>query len=716
MRDLASVGTYIQERRRNLSFLAVAVIVAVAVGIAILASYILNLTVSKEAFTTNWFEGFAFGDWVNSFEDFLRSYFRWLTRGISGGIEFSLDKVETLLFWLPWPVVLLAVVLPALKFAGLRLALFCVGAVTFWGVVDMWDSAMKTLALMGVSVFFSVIIGVSLGIIAARSDTIEAIIRPVLDAMQTMPGFVYLIPAILFFGIGGPPAVAATVIYALPPAVRLTNLGIRQVSPEAVEAARSFGSTPLQTLVKVQLPLATPSIMMGINQTVMMALGLVVIAALIGAAGLGYEVWQALRHINVGWSFEGGLAIVFMAVMFDRIGYAMSSQNAETVSQQQEQDFKLLPNRLERFEFARAFERGLSAIYDFFYGISQLVATGIATVVSRIVQVSTKSEATEEIPSFFKRHSFLVTGVAIILILLIVDGLIVSFSEFPSSWRYTLRGPIDSALDWLKVNGAFVAFTTWIRATVFIWLLDPLSSFLEWLPLPVFISSIALIAWAVAGRRVAALSVIGLLFIVSVGLWNVGMDTLTLVLVSVFLCAIIGIPLGILASRNDTFEGLLRPILDAMQTMPAFVYLVPVVMFFGGNVVSGVIATVIYAVPPTIRLTNLGIRQVSPEVIEAARSYGSTSLQTLVKVQMPLALPSIMMGINQAVMMALAMVAIVPLIGAAGLGLEVFRSISLVDTGRGFEAGLSIVFMAVIMDRITQAWSKKRQEALNPAM
>jgi glycine betaine/proline transport system permease protein len=187
------------------------------------------------------------------------------------------------------------------------------------------------------------------------------------------------------------------------------------------------------------------------------------------------------------------------------------------------------------------------------------------------------------------------------------------------------------------------------------------------------------------------------------------MFTLASILVSVFLCFLLGVPLGILAACSNAFEAFLRPILDAMQTMPPFVYLVPVLMFFGGNVVSAVIATVIYAVPPVIRLTTLGIRGVPPEAVESARSFGSTFMQTLVKVRLPLALPSIMMGINQAVMMALAMTVITPLIGGGGLGQEVFTALARVNTGLGLEAGLSIVFLAIVLDRLTQAWSQKRR-------
>ena len=502
----------------------------------------------------------------------------------------------------------------------------------------------------------------------------------------------------------------ATIIYALPPAVRLTSLGIRQVDPEIVEAARSFGSTGFQLLVKVKLPLALPSIMMGINQSVMMALALVVLATFIGAAGLGYEVWQALRHLNIGWSLEGGLSIVFMAIIFDRISYAMSDEGkAQAV--QFAGAFRLLPRRFEGQGWAEAIEKGVDAIAVWIGAASRYVAAAIAGLAGLVLRPMGKDLA-DSVRSIVNRHVFFVTGSLILVATYLFDSYVVSYGSFPSSWQFSIRGPADAALDWLVVNQAFIALTTWIRGAVFLWLLDPLADFLVALPWWYTIGLVAAMVWLSAGRWLALMSVIALMFIGAVDLWPIAMFTLASILVSVFLCFLMGVPLGILAACSNWFDAFLRPILDAMQTMPAFVYLVPVLMFFGGNVVSAVIATVIYAVPPVIRLTTLGIRGVPPEAVESAESFGSTFMQTLVKVRLPLALPSIMMGINQAVMMALAMTVITPLIGGGGLGEEVFTALAVVNTGLGLEAGLSIVFLAIVLDRLTQAWSKKQQEAL----
>jgi glycine betaine/proline transport system permease protein len=214
------------------------------------------------------------------------------------------------------------------------------------------------------------------------------------------------------------------------------------------------------------------------------------------------------------------------------------------------------------------------------------------------------------------------------------------------------------------------------------------------------------VAWRFAGYKVALVALFGMLFIGVIGLWDQSMTTLAIVITAVVVSILIGIPLGILAAKFDRFENMIRPILDGMQTMPSFVYLIPAVFFFGLGDVPAVVATFIYAVPPCIRLTNLGIRQVPKEIVEAGRAFGSTGMQILLKIQLPLARPSIMAGVNQTVMMALAMVVIASMIGATGLGIEVLRGIERLDVGRGFLAGTGIVILAIVIDRISQSFGK----------
>ncbi|MDG2237857.1 MAG: ABC transporter permease subunit [Arenicellales bacterium] len=677
--------------------------------LVIVASIILaHLTPDDQKFPQPIIDAFPFADWINAGQDWLRQHYRQATRAFAAHLGDVIEAVEMFLILAPWHLIVLGIGLIALGIGGLRLGLVCVASTMVWASFDMWDPAMETLALMFVSVLIASTFGVVLGVLASQSDRFEAGIRPVLDTMQALPGFVYLLPAIFFFGIGAPPAVIAIVIYALPPAARLTNLGIRQVSVETIEAARSFGSTPRQLLFKVKLPLALPSIAMGINQTIMMALGLVVLATFIGAGGLGYEVWVGLRRLRFGQGLEAGIAILLMAIMFDRITTAISARQSGIGFNS---GFKLLPQRFQRQPVAEAIEAGLTRVYILFGYLSNacsvIVGGGIG-IIARLVSRSLSAKLYEIV----RRHSFFVTSAVVLVVAYLFDVYVASVGSYPSTWEFSIRKPADAALEALTTSVGFIGMTTWIRGFVFSWMLDPLADFLVALPWWYLISLLSIGVWIFCNRSTAIVCMIGLLFIGATGLWTIGMFSMAQILVSLVLCFLIGVPLGVLAAVSDTCEAIIRPILDAMQTLPAFVYLIPVLMFFGGNVVSAVIAIMIYALPPIIRLTNLGIREVPAEAVEAATSFGSTFSQNLFKVKIPLALPSIMMGVNQAVILGLAMLIVTPLIGGGGLGREVFVGLSQSDTGMSMQGGLSIVFLAVVLDRLTQALSARQQEAL----
>ncbi len=266
---------------------------------------------------------------------------------------------------------------------------------------------------------------------------------------------------------------------------------------------------------------------------------------------------------------------------------------------------------------------------------------------------------------------------------------------------------IEFAVNWLVSN--YREFFQTIKLPIE-YLLNGINGFLQWIPAVVILVAVAIIAWKAAGWKVAVFSFLSLLFIGFLGLWPETMTTLAMVLSAVIVCVIIGVPLGILSSRSDNFEAGLRPVLDAMQTTPAFVYLVPVVMLFSIGTVAGVIATIIFSMPPIIRLTNLGIRQVHPELIEATYSFGATKRQVLWRVQIPLALKTIMAGLNQTIMLSLSMVVIASLIGAGGLGVPVFEGLNSLQVGLAGIGGLSIVLMAMVLDRITQALGSTKDQ------
>ncbi len=283
------------------------------------------------------------------------------------------------------------------------------------------------------------------------------------------------------------------------------------------------------------------------------------------------------------------------------------------------------------------------------------------------------------------------------------------FLQFPFDWGRDFGLQIDNLVDWAteSFSGFFQSFKN-----VILIFLTSIKTGLLWIPWPALIGAIIILSIKIAGVRIAIFSFISLVFMGFMGLWTSTVETISLVIVTVSLSMFVGVPFGLLAGRSNRVDRLLRPILDGMQTMPSYVYLVPAIAFFSVGDVPAVIATVIYAVPPVIRLTNLGIRQVSHDTVEAARSMGATSLQVLFKVQIPLALPTIMAGVNQTTLLALSMVVIAALVGAGGLGEDVFRALGRIEPGNAFIAGTGIVFLAIIVDRITQAYSKKRQVPL----
>ncbi len=268
------------------------------------------------------------GEWINLAVEWLTINLEPFFDVITIGIREPLVGIEHGLWWLPWWAVIVILAGVAWRFAGRRIAVIALVGMFFIGVMGLWDQTMTTLAIIITSVVVSLLVGIPLGIAAAKSDRFEAMIRPVLDGMQTMPSFVYLIPAVFFFGLGKVPAVVATFIYAVPPCIRLTNLGIRQVSKDLVEAGQAFGCTGVQLLLKIQLPLARPSIMAGVNQTIMMALAMVVIASMIGASGLGLEVLRGIQRLDVGRGFLAGFAIVIVAILIDRISQSLGKANS----------------------------------------------------------------------------------------------------------------------------------------------------------------------------------------------------------------------------------------------------------------------------------------------------------------------------------------------------------------------------------------------------
>ncbi len=581
----------------------------------------------------------------------------WVFKGILTPIASAIRSFNDAVLWilrsLRWPGVLAFVGLVGYRTAGWRAAITGIVALGACGVLGFWDDTLITVALMLVSVVIALVIGVPLGVWSGLSSRAERAMRAILDTAQVMPAFVYLLPLVIAFGIKIPPAVIATVIFAVPPAVRLTSLGIRSVSNTTVEVGQSFGCTGRQLLVKVRLPMARRAILLGINQVIMMAFGVVVICALVGTGGLGQDVLNGLQSVNVGKAFAPGLALVFAAITIDRITTNDGSKRGGA-------------------------------------GRNRAVKYPLATMATK--------------------HYALAT-IAVVIAVAVVAKL-VGAHDFPTSWSIGVAKPVNTATNWVNehfrhgvpVVGGTASFSDFLTLHV----LNPTRNVFQgaawWLVVAI---AVAVGSFSGSARRRWRLGFLcGACFvgIAALHVWELAMDTLSQVFVAIAISFLLALPIGILAGRSDRVERLLRPLLDTAQVMPAFVYLVPVIFLFNVGRVPGVIASVIYAIPPAIRLISLGLRQVPLAPREAATSFGATPGQELVKVQLPLAARSIMLAVNQTIIMVLSMVVVAALIGAGGLGLETVYGLRKGEIGRGVAGGLAIVLLAIALDRVTQAW------------
>lgn len=576
-------------------------------------------------------------EWIDRVNDWAVANRRthWLFVGVlrplALAVASGLAEVNAWLDLLGWPGVALVVGTVAVLAAGWRVAVVALAALAAIGLLGQWDEAMRTLSQMTVAVGASLAIGIPLGVLAGRLPAVGRALRPVLDAMQTTPVYVYLLPIVLLFGIGDPAAIVATMIYAIPPAVRLTALGIRSVPDESLEVGVSVGTTGGQLLRTVQLPQALPSIRVGINQTIMMALAMVVIVALIGGTGLGLEVTRGLQTQDVGRALDAGLAIVLIAVILDRITFGAG----------------LRRNRARPPRWAWP------------AGVAGALAVGLAL------------------------------------------GGLPAAAQVPLAGALSVADPANQAADW-----ALRELTTYTRPLsdiVLIYALNPLRDLLQWLPWWVVAGAAALAAWRTTSGRLAFYAVAAFAVVGAMGAWDDAMNTASQVAVTTVITIALALPVGVAAGLSDRVETALRPVLDTMQTLPAFVYLVPAVFLFQIGRVPGIVASLIYALPPAVRLTSAGIRQVPAETLEAARSQGATRWQLLRTVQLPLARPSILMGVNQTTMMVLASIIIAGLIGAGGLGIEAVNGLTRGEIGRGMEAGLAIVLLGILLDRVTQS-------------
>ncbi|MEZ5782881.1 MAG: ABC transporter permease subunit [Rhizobiaceae bacterium] len=532
---------------------------------------------------------------------------------------------------------------------GRRLAIVVAACFGFLAVFGQWSSAMVTLASILVAVPIGVVGGLLLGIASYRWKRFERAITPALDLMQTIPVFAYLVPILVLFGFGPTAAIVATVIYAMPPMTRITTLALRGVPSEVRDLGRMIGCTRRQMTWRVMVPSAQESLMVGVNQVIMLSLNMVIIASMIGAGGLGFDVLAALRRLQIGAGLEAGFAIVALAIALDRLSQAY----AWKVSQ-------------PRAETSRT--------------------------------------------SFAARNPYTLAALALVVVSGVLGLIMPSFQNYPETLTLSTGSFWDEIVKWININ--FFDTLEAIKNAVLLNILIPFKRFLGDLPWLGVTGILAFAGWRLGGWRLALL--IGALaaLIAATGQWEKAMITVYLCGISVIFATLIGVPVGIIAAERERLWRGVQVVIDTLQTLPSFVYLMPVVMLFRVGDFTAMIAVVAYSVVPAIRYTVLGIRRVDPKLIEAGRAMGCTPWQLLTKIKLKLALPEILLGINQTIMFALSMLVITALVGTRDLGQEVYIALTKADTGRGIVAGLAVAFIAIIADRLISAGAQRTRKRL----
>ncbi|NEE13270.1 ABC transporter permease subunit [Streptomyces sp. SID7499] len=583
-------------------------------------------------------------DWIIDNRD-SHPLFLYFFGHVSNVVVIGVRAVYLTLLAVGWAGVTALGALVAWRVAGVKLALGTGAAFLACGLLGMWVPTMQTLALMVVAVLASVVVGVVLGLAAGLSDRMDRVLRPVLDTMQVLPAFAYLLPVVLVFGIGVPAAVLATVVYAAPPMARLTSLGLRGADKEVLEAVESLGSTARQRLLTARIPLARKELLLGLNQTIMMALSMAVIAAVIGAGGLGDRVYQALASVDVGAALAAGIPIVLLAVVLDRV-------------------------------------------------------TGAAG----------EKLGAEPEPHSGRGWLYALAGVVVVA----VAGRLAGRLDWPDSWVVGIAEPVNRAVDWMTAHlysGVPVVGGTADWAGHFTtWVLDPMRDGLQALPWWAVLLIVAALAWVIGTWRTALTAVLAMAAIGALGVWKPSLDTLSQVLAAVAVTLVVGFAVGIAAARSDRLERALRPVLDVFQTMPQFVYLIPVVALFGVGRAPAVAAAIVYALPAVVRITTQGLRQVDPAALEAAGSLGATSWQQLKQVQLPLARPALLLAVNQGLVLVLAVVVIGGLVGGGALGYDVVFGLAQGDLATGLVAGGAIVCLGLMLDRVTQPTERRTKK------
>ncbi|EAP76085.1 ABC transporter permease [Roseovarius nubinhibens] len=630
--------------------------------------------------------------WVGQGMEWLLGLMKPAMRLVSAGLGVVMEAVNWLFNALPWPVLIGLVTGFGWWAGGLRLAALGGIGMSLVLASGYWTESMNTLSLVAVSVPLALIAGGAVGILAYEFPRIKGLVQGIMDVMQTVPTFAYLTPLLLLFGFGPVVGLIASAIYAAPPMARNVLLGLERVESDIKEAAIMSGGTRLQQLFLIEIPAAKTQIMVGVNQCLMAALSMVIIAAVIGGfEDIGWEVLLTMRKAQLGPSLLAGMVIVVFAVIIDR----MSLHLAMT---RERHDLRIAGAIAGVGVVVAILLWGRAAPGE--VAVMEPAKQWLDTTLSRVL---TRNAGTlDAIKNGAMFYGLLPVRIGL-------DGAVLPFT-----WGFQWTAAMSAwFLGAAALAGLALGLAGRITAgLVLLILAGVLETGVSELPWPFLLVAVAAIGWTAGGWRLAALTTGLMVLVLFSGLWQKALLSLYLAGVSVFACAVMGGLIGLASAASPMVWRVVRPICDMLQTIPLFVFLIPVLMFFQIGEFSAFLAICMYAIVPMIRYTRQGLVSTPDELIEAAISSGATSWQVMREVRAPYAAPTILLGLNQTILYAFAMLVIAALVGTTGLGQSIFLALGQADVGLGIVSGAAMAILALVADRLVQGFATKRRAAL----
>lgn len=670
---------------------AALMLLLVLVIIAVLSPWLPWLTTWPESLTL------PVTTWIGQSVEVVVGVFKPLARGLALGLGYLMSASNAVLTQTPWLAVMITIVALGAWAGGPKLTILALVGLGFVLASGYWIESMNTLALVAVSVPLALTMGMAIGLLASEIAWLRRTVEVVLDVMQTVPTFAYLTPLLILFGFGPVVGLIASAVYAAPPMARNVLLGLDRVDSEVREAGIMAGTTRFQQLLYVELPAASAQIMVGVNQCIMAALSMAIIAAVIGGFNdISWEILLTMRKAQFGQSLIAGLVIVIFAVLMDRISGAL----ADTTQQ-------------ERHGRTIAITAAIGIV------IAVLISPWLPAPGSLGVMAPLSDEIDSALGTFTATYGTtfdVIKNNAMFFVLLPIRiGL--DDAVLPFTWGFSWTAAMSYGM--AAVTALLALFLIWrgrmVAAVSIVCVLGILHSGLTQVPWLAVIAVVAAVGWAAGGRSLALFAALALTAILLAGLWERAMLSLYLTGVAVIACALIGGALGTLAAFSPLAWRILRPIADMLQTIPLFVFLIPVLMLFQIGEFTAFIAICLYAIVPMIRYTRHGLITTPPDLLEAATASGATPMQILMDVRAPYALPTILLGLNQTILYAFAMLVIAALVGTTGLGQSIYLALGQADAGLGIASGAAMALLALVTDRLIQGFADKQRRALDLA-